>query len=60
MEKALADNAGDIGDEGSMPGWHPLQYSCLVTLYGKRSLAGYSSWGVIESDRSEVTLHKYT
>ena len=55
MEKALADNAGDIGDEGLMPGWHPLRYSCLVTLYGQRSQAGCSSWGVIESDASEVT-----
>ena len=23
MVKALADNAGDIGDEGSVPGWQP-------------------------------------
>ena len=44
-------NAGDVGDAGSVPGLgkspaggdgHPLQYSCLESLHGQRSLVGYS------------------
>ena len=45
-------NAGDIRDEGSIPGvgrfpggghGNPLQYSCMENPHGERSLAGYSS-----------------
>ena len=32
---------------------NPLQYSCLETPHGQRSLAGYSPWGHKESDRAE-------
>jgi len=44
-------NAGDVRDEGSVPGLrrsprggngNPLQYSCLENSHGQRSLAGYS------------------
>ena len=51
-----------VGDLGLIPGWgrspggghgHPLQYSCLENPYGRRSLAGYSSWGHKESDTTE-------
>ena len=47
MVKNLPPNAGDTGDEGSVPGsgrspgggnGNPLQYSC----HGQRSLVGYS------------------
>ena len=46
-------NAGDAGDTGSIPGsgrspegghGTPLQYSCLETPHGQRSLGGYSLW----------------
>ena len=32
---------------------NPLQYSCLEDPHGQRSLAGYSSWGCKDSDRTE-------
>ena len=57
-------NAGDIRDMGSIPGSgkfpggghsNPLQYSCLETPHGQRSLGGYSPWGHTESDTTEVT-----
>ena len=49
--KESACNAGDLG---SIPGLerspgegtgNPLQYSCLETLHGPRSLAVYNPWG---------------
>ena len=48
------DNAGDGGDAGlifgsgrSPGGGHgnPLQYSCLESPHGPRSLVGYGAWG---------------
>ena len=55
-----------IRDTGSIP-WsershgeghgNPLQYSCLETRHGQRSLAGYSPRGHKESDMTEVTQH---
>ena len=62
--KNLPANAGDIRDEGSIPGsrtypWegngNPLQYSCLENPHGQRSLAVYSPWGLKELD----TEHKF-
>ena len=62
-------NAGDIRDEGSIPGWgrspgggrgNPLQYSCLENLQGQRSLVGYSPWGCKESDATQATEHACT
>ena len=47
---------------GSSLGWedppggghgNPLQYSCLKNPHGQRSLAGYSPWGLRESDTTE-------
>ena len=39
--------------------WRRKQQSILVFLpgefHGQRSLVGYSSWGLIESDTTEVT-----
>ena len=48
--KGLPANAGDVRDEGSIPGsgrsprgghGNPLQYSCLENPLGQSSLAGY-------------------
>ena len=50
------------GDLGSNPGsgrstgernGNPLQWSCLETPQGQRSLAGYSPWGHKESGTTE-------
>ena len=53
-------NAGDGFHPwvGKMPwrrAWQPLQYSCLETPHGQRSLVGYSPWGRKESDMTEAT-----
>ena len=58
------ESACNTGDQGSIPGsgrspggghGNPLQYSCLENPHGWRSLAGYSPWGVKESDMTEAT-----
>ena len=52
-------NAGDLGSIsglGRSPGGghgNPLQYSCLETPHGQRSLVGYCPCGCKESDRTE-------
>ena len=52
----------NLGELGSIPGLgqflrgghgNPLQYSCLETPHGQRSLAGYSPWGHKELDITE-------
>ena len=54
-----ACNAGDLGAApglGRSPGGEhgsPLQYSCLKNPHGHRSLAGYSPWGLKESDTTK-------
>ena len=54
-----ACNAGDLGlipGLGRSPGeGHgiSLQYPCLETPHGQRSLVGYSSWSPKESDKTE-------
>ena len=57
--KNLPAHAGDVRDVGSIPGLgrapegghgNPLQYSCLESPHGQRSLAGYSPWGRKELD----------
>ena len=69
-------NAGDAGDEGSVPGsgrspgvgnGNPLQYSCLKISMDKRSLQWalqgglYSPWGHSESDTTErLNTHTHT
>ena len=56
------ESACNAGDPSSTPGLrsfpeerngNPLQYSCLENLHGQRSLAGYSPWGLKESDTTE-------
>ena len=55
-------NAGDARDKGSIPGsgrflgggnGNPLQYSCLESIHGHRSLVGCSPWSHKESDKTE-------
>ena len=56
------ESACNEGDPGSIPGsgrspgeenGNPLQYSCLESPCGQRSLVGYSSLGHEESDTTE-------
>ena len=56
------ESACNVGDLGLIPrlgrssgGGHgnPLQYSCLETCLGQKSLAGYSPWAHKESDMTE-------
>ena len=57
--KESACNAGDLGSIsglGRCPGGghgNPLQCSWLENLHVQRSLAGYSPWGLKESDMTE-------
>ena len=57
--KESGPNAGDPGSVlglGRSPGeenGNPLQYSCLETFHGQRSLTGYSPWGHKELDTTE-------
>ena len=62
--KNLLATTEDLRDMGSIPGLgsssaeghgNPLQYSCLENPHGQRNLAGYSPWGVKESDMTEAT-----
>ena len=53
---ANCGNAGSIPRLGRSPGvgnGNPLQYSFLEKSLGQRSLAGYSPWGLKESDNVE-------
>jgi len=57
MQEMLRDR-GSIPGSGRSPGGghgNPLQYSCLESPHGQRSLAGYSPWGHKELDMAEVT-----
>ena len=57
--KEFACNSGDLGSIpglGRAPGGehgNPIQYSCPKNPHGQRSLAGYSPWGLKESDTTE-------
>ena len=57
--KEFTCNEGDLGSipelRKSPGGEHgnPLQYSCLESLHGQRSLVGYNPWGCKESDMTE-------
>ena len=64
MVKNPPANAGDIRDEGSIPGLgrspgeghdNPLPYSFLKKSHGQRSLESYSSWDHKELDTTEAT-----
>ena len=63
--KESACNRGDPGlipGSGRCPGerhGNPLQYSCLATSHGQRSLVGHSPWGRKESDVTELTLSHF-
>ena len=51
-----AAGLGSIPGLGRSPGGgygNPLQYSCLTSSHGQRSLAGYSPWGHKEFDMAE-------
>ena len=62
-------DAGNIRDAGSVPGLgrspggghgNPLQYSCLESPHGQRSLAGCSPWCREELGMTEhSTVHTY-
>ena len=65
----LPANAGDIRDMGLIPGsgrspggghGNPLQYSCLESPHGQRSLAGYSAQGHKELGTTEAIQHAHT
>ena len=68
--KNLPANAGDGGVMGSIYGLerspgegkgNPLQYSCLAESHGQRNLAGYSPWGLKESDMTQgLSMHEHT
>ena len=58
------DSAGDARDLGSIPGlgrfpwrrkWQPTPVFLPGKSHVQRSLAGYSPWGHIELDMTEVT-----
>ena len=62
------ESACSAGDLGSVPGLgrslvghgNPLQYSCLESPHGQRSLVGYGPWGHKESDMTEqLNTHTY-
>ena len=58
--KESTRNAGDLGSIlglGRSPGvrnGNPRQYSCLENPHGKRSLVGYSPWGLKELDTTKT------
>ena len=64
------ESACSAGDLGSIPGlgWspggghdNPLQYSYLQNSHGRRSLVGYSPWGLKVSDMTEwLSTHRHT
>ena len=63
LVKSLLANAGDERDASSTPGsgrfpgggnGNPLQYSSLEKSYRQRRLMGYSPWGCIELDMTEL------
>ena len=68
--KNLTANAGDLRDVHSISGLerspgrghgNSLQYSCLKSPYGQRSLVGYSPWGLKESDTlNQLSTHTHT
>ena len=64
MEKKLPADAGDVGDEGLIPGSgrspaggqsNPFQYSCLENPHGLRSLVGCGPQDCKELNTTEVT-----
>ena len=67
MVKNPPANAGDIRDEGSIPGserspgggqWQPIPLFLAGEPHGQRSLAGYSPWGCQGLDTAELLSMK--
>ena len=65
----LPANVGNVRAVSSIPGserfpggghGNPLQYRCLENPMGRGALAGYSPWGLKESNMTEVTEHTHT
>ena len=62
MVKNLPANAGDSGfisGSGRSPGvgnGNPLQYSCLESSMGQRSLTGYCPWGLSQSGMTQSSV----
>ena len=63
VARMVKESACDAGDLGLIPGLgrfpgkgkgYPLQYSCLENSMDS---GGYSSWGHIESDTTELLTH---
>ena len=58
-------NAGDIRDEGSIPGWEDLLEESKAThgsilAHGQRSLAGFSQWSCKELNTTQQqSTHTY-
>ena len=60
--KSLPANAGYIRDAGLIPGvkipwggtWQPTQVCLPGESHGQRSLAGYGTWDLKESDTTEA------
>ena len=52
MRETRVQSLGQEDSHGEGNG-NPLQYSCLENPHGQRSLAGYSPWGLKESDTTE-------
>ena len=62
------ESARNMGNVGSISGserssgegnGNPLQYSCLENPHRQRNLAGYSLWGLKESDMTEWLTHPH-
>ena len=53
LVKNLPVNARDARDTGSRRKWQPTPVLLPGKSPGQRSLAGYSPWGVKESDANE-------
>ena len=69
MVKNLPANAGDMRDEGSVPGlgrspgggaWQPTPVVLPGESHGQRSQAGYSPWGHTELETTEASQHAHT
>ena len=67
MVKNPPANAGDLRDEGSIPGsgrspgeGHGTPVILAGASHGQRSLAGYGPYGCKELDTTEMTWHACT
>ena len=62
--KNLPANAGDVRDVDLIPGRDDPMEKGMAPIFshgeshGQRSLEGYSSWGLTESDTTEHQVHR--